>query len=211
MEERETKETIKEINRMSSKTAIIGQVRDKLSKIKQRYEMPDIRIEGIRYADPVEQFAETCRSVGGKVHVCAPEEDLETVIKSYFPDAQNSCSQLPEIGFARIRPDEAARPGDLADVDLAIVKGELGVAENACVWVPRQTKHRSVYFIAEQLVILLNTADIVHNMHEAYERIPAEEYDFGCFISGPSKTADIEQSLVIGAHGAKGVLVVLRT
>ena len=64
-------------------------------------------------------------------------------------------------------------------------------------------------FIPEALVILLDRKQIVSNMHEAYARKDFDTYDFGSFIAGPSKTADIEQALVIGAHGARDVTVIL--
>jgi L-lactate dehydrogenase complex protein LldG len=97
----------------------------------------------------------------------------------------------------------------LNGTDLAIIQGELGVAENGCIWIPQNVKEKAVYFISEQLVILLDKDAIVNNMHEAYRQIQFSGYGFGVFISGPSKTADIEQALVIGAHGAKGVTVFL--
>ena len=77
------------------------------------------------------------------------------------------------------------------------------------VWIEQDVKQRAIYFIAEKLVILLNKNKIVNNMHEAYKLIDTGEYGFGTFISGPSKTADIEQALVMGAHGARDVMVVL--
>ena len=82
-------------------------------------------------------------------------------------------------------------------------------AENGAVWIEQDVKQRAIYFIAEKLVILLNKNKIVNNMHEAYKLIDTGEYGFGTFISGPSKTADIEQALVMGAHGARDVMVVL--
>ena len=86
---------------------------------------------------------------------------------------------------------------------------QIGVAENGAVWIEQDVKQRAIYFIAEKLVILLDKNKIVNNMHEAYKLIDTGEYGFGTFISGPSKTADIEQALVMGAHGARDVTVVL--
>ena len=61
------------------------------------------------------------------------------------------------------------------------------------------------------LVILLQKEEIVSNMYEAYRRLAANQpdYAYGVFMSGPSKTADIEQALVFGAHGPMRVTVIL--
>ena len=112
--------------------------------------------------------------------------------------------------MATFNPDEVEDPHSLNGTDLAIVQGEIGVAENGCVWIPQNVKHKGIYFIAEYLVIVLDKTKVVNNMHEAYRQINFGEKGFGVFISGPSKTADIEQALVVGAHGAKGVTVILK-
>ncbi len=84
------------------------------------------------------------------------------------------------------------------------------MAENACVWIPQRTKEKVVNFISENLVIILPREAVVDNMHEAYRRIEFDKlYNFGTFISGASKTADIAQSLVMGAQAARSVTVII--
>lgn len=95
----------------------------------------------------------------------------------------------------------------LENVELAIIPAHFGVAENGAVWVTESLiKYRVLPFIAQQLAVVIKKENIVANMHLAYDMIADTTYDFGVFIAGPSKTADIEQSLVLGAHGPKGMM-----
>ena len=188
---------------------------DFLNKLRKnthvQYDMPDMEIEGIRYEDTLQQFIEMTKSVGGHVIEAKEGEDLNELIKKAYPEAKVFASNLPEITMAQRNPDTVAEANDLNGTDVGIVRGQVGVAENGCVWIPQTMKEKAILFISEYLVILLDKKNVVDNMHEAYARIEMDpQYNFGTFISGPSKTADIEQALVMGAQAARGVTVVLR-
>lgn len=192
---------------MSTKEEILSKYR---KNIQQRFEMPDLTdIKGITYPDPLVQFISMTQSVGGKVVEMEPGQNINDLIKELYPDAKEIASNLPEITIATRNPDTIGSPQALNGTDVGVIEGKFGVAENACVWVPQQMEEKAVCFISENLVILLKKSEIVNNMHEAYKRIEFNDYGYGTFISGPSKTADIAQVLVMGAQAARSATVVL--
>ena len=204
---------------MSSKEDILKKYR---ANTREKFDMPDLSdIKAITYPDPLLQFMNMTKSVGGNAIEVEKGRDINELIKELYPDAKEIASNLPEITIATRNPDEVGRARDLNGTDVGIIRGVFGVAENACVWIPQQMKEKAVCFISENLVILLDKKQIVNNMHEAYKRLsessgkPAgsydgfEEYGYGTFISGPSKTADIAQVLVMGAQAARSATVLL--
>ena len=194
---------------MSTKESILSRYK---KHIREQFDMPSLDdIKGITYPDPLVQFIKMSESVGGQVIEVAEGRDINTLIKELYPDAKEIASNLPEITIATRNPDTIESAKALNGTDVGIIRGKFGVAENACIWIPQQMKEKAVCFISENLVILLPKSQIVNNMHEAYKRIEFDEtYDgYGTFISGPSKTADIAQVLVMGAQAARSVTVLL--
>ena len=197
---------------MSTKEEILSRLR---KNTRETYDMPDLgSIKPIIYADPVEEFkTKTTTTAGAKLIELDDEANLNQAIREAYPDAKIIASNLPGIE-ADLNPDTVGSAQELMKVDVGVVEGRIGVAENACIWIPQQMKEKAICFASEQLVIVLHRQNIVNNMHEAYERISQsqeffQQYKFGTFISGPSKTADIESALVYGAQAARGVTVVL--
>ncbi len=166
----------------------------------------------ITFADRVAQFSQVLQSVGGQVHVLSPGEELIQVLRSLpcLQDARQIVCALPDVPLGNVDCEPGSDPHALAGVDVAIVPGEFGVAENGAVWVEGcRVPPRAVLFLTQHLVLVTPRDQLVDHLHAAYERIRFAEPGYGLFISGPSKTADIEQSLVIGAHGPRSCTVVL--
>lgn len=184
---------------------------EKLRKnTKAQFDMPAMNIQGITYEDTVAQFVKMTETVGGKVLEVRKTDDLNQIIRNLYPEARVFASNLPFINIAQKNPDTVSAADELNGTDVGIVQGTVGVAENACVWIPQTMKEKAVCFISEYLVIVLDRQNIVDNMHQAYSLIKMDPaYNFGTFISGPSKTADIEQALVMGAQAARGVTVLI--
>ena len=189
---------------MTSREHILSQIRDSR---RQSVDMPDLTtINPVEYQDRIEKFMRTVEQVGGHAVLLDDGADVNAELRNIYPSAKVIASSLSYIDADK-DPDMVADASDLADVDLGVVEGRVAVAENGCVWVPQTMKERAVLFISECRVIIVDRKDIVNNMHEAYARIDNPGY--GCFISGPSKTADIAQALVMGAQAAREVLYVI--
>ena len=156
----------------------------------------------------VEHFVHTVVEVGGRVlplDVDAADHDPTT----HFPEIRIMASTVPEV-LGNRSLNEVQDPRKLSDLELLVCRAHYGVAENGAVWIDESIlPHRAALFLAEHVSVVLNREDIVRTMHEAYARIDIGSHGYGVFVSGPSKTADIEQSLVIGAHGPRSLTILL--
>ncbi|MEY3460082.1 MAG: hypothetical protein RL215_3239 [Planctomycetota bacterium] len=194
-----------------SRETILAKVR---AALPQSSPLPDVLTPGPwqTFENPTTRFQEVVTSVGGQV-ICVPtlaaaNQHLESL--AVWNTANVRCSVVPGLGSNSFELDAITDPHDLENVDFAVLRGHLAVAENGAVWVRDDTlKHRVLYFIPQHMALAVPAGAVVHNMHEAYGKIEIGKHPFAGFISGPSKTADIEQSLVIGAHGARSLTVYL--
>jgi L-lactate dehydrogenase complex protein LldG len=184
-------------------------------------ELPDVNHAWTTYDDPRAKFIEVLEAVGGKAITARNAADLNDQLRKLpqLSTAQKVASLVPGVGSPNVDVATVDSPHALADVDVAILHGKFAVAENAAVWVTdHNMSQRVLYFLCQHLILVVPVSAIVDHMHAAYARIaaasqngrpPFAEPIFGDFISGPSKTADIEQSLVIGAHGPRSLTVCL--
>jgi L-lactate dehydrogenase complex protein LldG len=184
-------------------------------------ELPELHQAWTTYDDRRRQFTEVLTAVGGHAESVATVADLNEHLRSMpvYAAAKKIVSLVPQVGDPNVDLAAAESPHALADVDIAIMPGQFAVAENGAVWVTDQAVPlRVIYFLCQHLVLVVRASEIVDNMHAAYERLSSAGDNggsifakplFGAFIAGPSKTADIEQSLVIGAHGARSLTVYL--
>lgn len=160
------------------------------------------------YPDVVRKFSEVLGFIGGAVILVNDFEQVINIIKGNFADAKrivSTCEELSSIAEVNTPVDD---PHDLANVDLFITTSNLAVAENGAVWITdNQLPARALPFIAQQIAVIIKKENVVATMHDAYDVIADTDYGYAAFIAGPSKTADIEQSLVLGAHGPKTMTV----
>ncbi len=191
---------------MTSKEKILQKIKD--NNVVVDVELPSYENFGITFENKFERFATMLESVGGKALVI-DKKDLDKTVQDLYKDEKVIASNVDGFTLGNFDSNEQDDPHKLRDIDLAVVKGNFAVAENGAIWMKNpDNKHRALYFIAQNIVIVIDEKEILNNMHEAYEKINFANTGYGVFISGPSKTADIEQSLVIGAHGPKSGYVI---
>ena len=191
---------------MTSKELILKNIKE--NNIVKEVKLPSYDNFGIKFEDKFQTFSTMIETVGGKA-LLIDKNDLDKTIKELYPNEKQIASNVEFCCVGNFDSNSCDDVHELENIDLAVVKGNFAVAENGAIWMKnKDNRHRALYFIAQNIIIVIDEKDILNNMHEAYEKINFEEKGYGVFISGPSKTADIEQSLVIGAHGPKSGYVI---
>lgn len=190
---------------MSSRDKILGTVKQNQPASSG---LPAIINYDQHYGDVVGKYIEVLRFIGGEAHLVEDYDHVLSIIKGSFQHAQriiSTCKELVTVADINPAVDD---PHELANVDLFITTSGLAVAENGAVWLKDdELLSRALPFISQQLAVIINKRNIVATMHDAYDVIADEDYGYAAFIAGPSKTADIAQSLVLGAHGPKTMTV----
>lgn len=164
----------------------------------------------VRYDDLMQTFCDSAELVGAAVHRCDNVDDARQWLQGNESFRDSRCTASTVEGLqANFDPASVASARDLAHLEWMVIRGRLGVAENGAIWVPADEVHdRTQVFITQHLAIVLSQQDLVPHLHAAYQRLGRFD-GYGVFVSGPSKTADIEQSLVLGAHGCRTLTILL--
>jgi len=194
---------------MSSRDDILSVIR---SHPMEATPLPTLQQDWIEFDDQIAHFGEVLATVGGRCIPVATVDDINRELSNLteFSTAIVRVSTVDGVGSPTADLDASADPHELESVDFAVLPGEFAVAENGAVWVTDAgLKHRVPFFLSQHLALIVPASEVINNMHDAYERLSFGGPRFGAFISGPSKTADIEQSLVIGAHGPRSHVVFL--
>jgi len=171
-------------------------------------ELPDVPLFDPGFPAPWHQFRESLERMGGKLVEPAPDSDLATMVNDLHPDAKVICSATPEVpGNRRLSDVREAR--GLDDVDVGVVRAAFGVAETGSIFLSESDLGMNALgYLSQHLVVLLDPAEVVGNLHQAYHRPEFAQASYAVLMTGPSATADIEGVLIHGAQGVRTLAVV---
>ena len=191
---------------MSSRDEIFASIRANRPQVERP--LPTVPLfDAQRPESLLAAFKESLERMGGLFLDPPSAGDVLAPVRAKIANAKIVCSTVPEIAgnrdIAKVRG-----PQDLADVDFAIVRVAFAVAETGSILLnDRELRVNAVAYLAQHLIVLLDPADILINLHHAYRRPEFRDGHYAAFHSGPSATADIEGVLIHGAQGVRSLSV----
>jgi L-lactate dehydrogenase complex protein LldG len=190
---------------MSSRNAILDSLR---AAQRTPATLPAVPMFDAGLPPALARFKEALAQMGGLWVEMPADGDIDALIRARFPDAKVICSAVREVTGTR-RIEQVRDPHELNDVDVGIVRPRFAVAETGSIWLSEaQYQVNSLGYLSQHLVVLLDPADIVGNLHHAYHRPEFFDANYAVLMSGPSATADIEGVLIRGAQGIRSLTVI---
>jgi L-lactate dehydrogenase complex protein LldG len=190
---------------MSARDDILASIRE--NRPHATRPLPDVPLFDARPPAPLlSAFKESLERMGGLFLDPPAAGDVLAPVRTKIAAAKVVCSTAPEI--AGNRDIGVGAPQELADVDFAIMRAAFAVAETGSVLFSESELHvNALAYLAQHLIVLLDPADIVVNIHHAYRRPEFRSRRYASFHTGPSATADIEGVLIHGAQGVRSLSV----
>jgi L-lactate dehydrogenase complex protein LldG len=191
---------------MSSRDDILASIRTNLPRVDRP--LPYVPLfDDDAPASLLDAFKDNLHRMGGVFLDPPSAGDALAPVNAKIADAKIVCSLVPEVAGNRDIAAVAA-PANLADVDFTIVRASFAVAETGSVLLSNaDLRVNAVAYLAQHLIVLLDPADIVVNLHHAYRRPEFRKHHYASFHTGPSATADIEGVLIHGAQGVRSLSV----
>lgn len=170
-------------------------------------------------SDLVERFIDELERVAGKAHRAHSDEHalelMLELLRSHHARAVAvaKLARAPHLeGKLREAGYDVVTGREIAQADVGISGAELAVAETGSLLISHDGISELVAVLPPVHIAVIHTTQIVATLDEAFafcqrelERAPK---DFLC-VTGPSRTADIELTPVIGVHGPQELLVIV--
>jgi L-lactate dehydrogenase complex protein LldG len=198
---------------VTSRSSILDRVRRNEPAQRPMPQVPTFDKPPASTAATLATFSAALARMGGVVAKVPAEgsldaSTLDAFIRERFPHAKVICSATPEATGTR-DIHSVQRAAELDDVDVGIVRAVFGVAETGSVALTeRELVVPALGFLSQHLVVLLDPAAIVPNLHHAYHQRSFFDAAYAVLMTGPSATADIEGVLIRGAQGIRTLTVI---
>jgi L-lactate dehydrogenase complex protein LldG len=184
---------------MSSREKILAEIR---SNKPAELPLPETFTTAQQNGSLLEKYTTVLQSIGGSVKRVQGWHEVLFLLQQKIQSGLEVVNGIPRLAPYSGESYAAKNAAEIEAVHTVFLKGEIAVAENGAIWLSESAMiNRLLPFLCQELVLVIEENNIVADMHQAYQRIKTDKEGYGAFIAGPSKTADIEQALVIGAHG----------
>lgn len=178
------------------------------------------------YAGLRDQFRQELDLVQAEFHLAHSQQEIVDTVSRIMKESNYSslavagnglCQEIgrkvteanPNVDLVRSIDFEGdERKQKLAETQAAFVDAEYAVADiGSLVVIYDDTPSSLPHFLPDTIFVMVRPEQLLANLFELFEKLPSEKARNMTLITGPSRTADVEKILVLGAHGPRRLVV----